>query len=781
MEPQLWVVVAAITLPFLAAAVVPFLHRLLGERVGYVGAVVALASFGLVASQLGRSGTVALAWIPSLGASLRFTVDGWALLFALLASGIGTLIFLYASSYMHGKPNLGRFYGTLLAFMGSILGVAFAADLIVLFVFWELTSVCSFVLIGYDTEDNEARYSARMAMIVTVGGGLCLLAGIALLSVGAGLALGNPTFDLATILANAEEIRTTLAASGLYLPVLALVGIAAAAKSAQVPLHFWLPNAMVAPTPVSAFLHSATMVKVGVYVFGRLRPLLIEIEWTIAVGTLGLLTMLVGAVLAVLATDSKELLAYSTASHLGLMVAGFGFSSHYGPEAGAFHLLNHALFKAALFLVAGIVAHEAGSRNIEKLGGLWRDLPITAGIAGIAALSMAGIPPLNGFYSKELVFKGAWAVAESGGGLLWLFPVIATVASVFTVLYSIRFLSMFFGDRPDLGEVPRPPALLTVSPLVLALLTALVSVQPDPVIDLIVQDAAQATAVAEVHVAAEIPLKLSGPVLMSVVAVVGGAGLYPVIDRLRRPLVAARSRARLLQPTEWYNWTLSGIEDASTRLDPVVHNGMIRTYVTWGLGTACALALGGYAAGAVGVPTAAFSAPVTIVIVLAIAVVAAGAVARTVTHVTGVLTLGILGFMIAIFYILASGPDLALTQLVVETLVLLIFLLVIEQMPAYYSDISLPVAVRDVSLSLLVGATAFISVLVAARGPEDGPTATARYYVDHAVEEGGGTNVVNVVLTDFRAFDTFGETIVIVTAAISVVVLLVMRTRGEIR
>lgn len=415
MEPELWVIVAAVGAPFLAAAVIPLFHRVLGDAVAYVGVAVAATSFGLVASQRGADGTVAFAWVPSLDVAVRFTVDGWALLFAMLASGIGVLIFLYSATYMRGEPDLVRFYAALSAFMGSILGVAFAADIVVLFLFWELTSVCSFVLIGYHSEERSSRYSARMAMLVTVGGGLCLLVGLLLLSVATEAVVGTRTFDLATMLANAEGVRTALSSQGLFTPTVLLFAVAAAAKSAQVPLHFWLPNAMVAPTPVSAFLHSATMVKVGVYALGRLRPIFYGEEWMLTFGTVGLATMFVGAVLAVMATDIKELLAYSTASHLGLMVAGFGFQSHYGPGAGAFHLLNHALFKAALFLVAGIVAYKAGTQRLDELGGLRHDLPVTTVIAVVAALSMAGIPPLNGFYSKELLFEAAWGPRPRAG------------------------------------------------------------------------------------------------------------------------------------------------------------------------------------------------------------------------------------------------------------------------------------------------------------------------------------------------------------------------------
>jgi len=780
MEPQLWAVLAAVGLPFLGAALVPLLYRLLGERVGYAGGLVALGSFALLASQRGAVGTVSLPWIPTLDIALRFTVDGWALLFALLASGIGVLVFTYSTAYMHDEPGQARYYATLLAFMGSILGVALAADLVVLFVFWELTSVCSFVLIGHYTDDVESQYAARVAMVVTVGAGLCLLVGVVVLSIAAGPALGGRTFDLAAMLENPEAMRAALRDSGLYTPALLLIGVAAGAKSAQVPLHFWLPNAMVAPTPVSAFLHSATMVKVGVYVVGRLRPLLLGEEWTLLFATVGLATMTAGAVLAVLATDIKRLLAYSTASHLGLMIAGFGFATHFGAEAGSFHLLNHALFKAALFLVAGIVAHEAGSRDLRELGGLRTTLPITTAIAAVTGLSMAGVPPFNGFYSKELLFEAAYETAHEAGGLAWLYPAAAVLASVFTVVYSLRFLSMFFGDRPDtVGDVHRPPVALIVPPAVLAALAAVVSVAPDLAADAIAQAALDATAVEPTDLHTGLPTTLSPAVAMSALSLGGGAAAYTVDNRLRAAVGRATTFASALEPSSLYWRLVSGTGTASAWLQPRVHDGRVRTYATWSLATAFGLALAGYAAAA-GLPApSGLGVPLAMALVLAVAVGAAATVTVAPSHVAGVLTLSILGFMIAVFYVLASAPDLALTQLVVETLLLLIFLLVLEDLPAFYGEPGRVVAVRDAALSLLVGVTAFVSVLFAARGPDEPLTETANFYVQQAVPGAGGTNVVNVVLVDFRAFDTLGELFVVSIAALSVFVLVTMRNRGE--
>ncbi|PGF14492.1 Na+/H+ antiporter subunit A [Natrinema sp. CBA1119] len=781
MSPDLAIVIAAVALPFAAAAITPLFFRVLGEGTGFAGTFVALASFGLLATQYGQEGTVALEWVPSLDIALRFHVDGWALLFALLACGIGALVFTYSPAYMHGQAGLSRYYAALLAFMGSIVGVALATDLIAIFLFWELTSLCSFVLIGYYTADDSSQYAARMAMLITVGGGLFLLVGLLLLSVVAADLLGpESAFNLAAMLENPEAMQTALREQGLFLPVLGLLAIGAATKSAQVPLHFWLPNAMAAPTPVSAFLHSATMVKVGVYFVGRVRPMLIGPEWFFLFTTLGLTTMTVCAVLAVAATDIKELLAYSTASHLGLMVAAFGFTSVYGAEAGVFHLFNHALFKAALFLVAGIVAHEAGTRKIDMLGGLGRDLPVTAVITTVAALSMAGIPPFNGFFSKELLFEATVEVSHDVGMLGWLYPAVAIFASIFTVLYSLRFLSLFFGDRPDgLGRITSPPVTLLVPPAVLALLAVVVSVDPQLAVDTIVQSGLEATASDPQEMYVGIPTSYSPAVGMSMVTIGGGLVVFPFYGRLHDAIRGVVQQTPPVRANWWYNVVVDGLTDEGRWFAETVHNGLLRTYATWTLTATCTLALVGFVAADAVAPTE-FGLDVTvpIALVLLVAVLGGVAVVRSETHIAGVLTLSILGFMVAIFYILASAPDLALTQLVVETLVLVIFLLVIEEIPKSYA-IGLVRGVRDAVLSLVVGVTAFVTVIVTTSARPDGSTAIARYFTKKAVPEAGGYNVVNVALVDFRGFDTLGELVVIALAAISILTLIAMRTYSD--
>ena len=796
-DPVAAAVFAVVFLPFVAAAATPWVYRVLGERTAYYAAAVALACFGLVASQYGAHGTVSVPWIPSYGVALSFYVDGLSLLIGFLASGVGVLILTYSGGYMHGEPGQAKYYAALLAFMGSMLGVAFAADLIALFVFWELTSLSSFVLIGHYQRTGSSQYAARKSMLITVAGGLFMLVGFLLIHDATNT---FAMFGADGIISNPEQTVEALRSAGLFLPALALLVVGAAAKSAQVPLHIWLPNAMEAPTPVSAFLHSATMVKAGVYLIGRFRPVFVGEEWTLILATLGLLTMTVTAILAVGATDIKELLAYSTASHLGLIVAGFGFASVYGAETGAFHIINHAAFKAALFLVAGIVAHEAGTRQIDRLSGLGEDLPITAGIATIAALGMAGVPPFNGFYSKELLFEAAYYAATHHelaalGSLAWLYPAVAVFGSVFTFLYSIKFVMLFFGEKPKgLHTVHSPPKTMLVPPLLLAVVAGAIGLGGIlgtfgihlSAFDHFVAEVTQSAVPpgAEFHgFSYYIPKEITPALTMSAITIAVGTAAYPFYDRLHDGVNALTSVGPL-RANWYYDGATEGLNDFSDTVSTTVQNGLLRTYATWALASISALALGGYLAAGVGIPGLpgsmnGFQVTLPMLLVLLVAVVGAVAVSIAPSHISGVLTLSILGFMVAVFYVLADAPDLALTQLVVETLALVIFLLVLDRLPAFYGNVRGARMVRDGVLSVVVGATVFVTVLVStAANPE---TTIANYFRDYhvTVEKAGGHNIVNVILVDFRAADTMGEISVIAMAALSVLTLIAMRERGE--
>ncbi|MFB6310746.1 MAG: hydrogen gas-evolving membrane-bound hydrogenase subunit E [Salinirussus sp.] len=795
MDPTPTVVFALLALPFLGAAILPVVYRVLGERTAYVAAAIATACLLLVVSQIGTVGAVTISWIPTLGIELALYLDGLAILIALLASGIGVLVFVYSAGYMHHEPGKARYYPTMLAFMGSMLGVALAADLITLFVFWELTSLTSFLLIGH-YRDDSGRYAARKAMLITVAGGLFLLVGFLLLHSVSEPALGVSTFRLAgetSLLGNAAAVQDALREAGLFLPVVGLIAIGAAAKSAQVPLHVWLPDAMEAPTPVSAFLHSATMVKAGVYLIGRFRPLLESTEWTLLFATIGLLTMVVTAVLAVGARDIKQLLAYSTASHLGLITAGFGFAGVVGAETGAFHIVNHALFKAALFLVAGIVAHETGTRAIAEIGGLWEHLPLTGLVAVVTGLGMAGIPPFNGFYSKELLFEVTYEAAHAAGGLWWIAPIVAVLGSVFTVLYSLRFIAMFFGEYSAPRRPGRPPRSMLVPAGILAALAALVGIGGITGtiglhlggLETFVSRIAMAAGAEHPSFSYYLPTSLKPAVLMSVATIVIGIGAYPSYGRLHRG-VRFLAAIRPTSPERAYDLIIGRL-DRTTIVDRI-QNGRLDTGARLLSLGVVALAIWPMLLALRTLP-AVQPAGVTVAIgaVLLTAVVGAIAVTRAPSHVSGVLTLSILGFMIAIFYILASAPDLALTQLVVETLVLVLFLLVIDQLPAFYGSINRLRGAADAVISVAVGLTVFIAVVLStAAQPDD---ALADFFVRHGgvpaehgpilIDAGGGGNIVNVILVDFRALDTLGEISVIGMAALTILALIAHRNLGE--
>ncbi len=803
---------AALALPFLGAAATPLVHRALGERTAYYAAAVAAVSFALLAGEYGvalaadpAASGVTFEWIPALGVSFTLYLDGLSLLIGFLASGVGVLVFTYSGGYMHGEPGQAKYYATLLAFMGSMLGVALAADLVALFVFWELTSVTSFLLIGHYQRTDSGRYAARKSMLITVSGGLFMLVGFLILAFVSGQSAELArTFTLVgtpdSLIANAEAVRAALESRGLLVPVIALVAVGAATKSAQIPFHIWLPNAMEAPTPVSAFLHSATMVKAGVYLVGRTRPLFLPEaavpDWMLIVATLGLVSMTVTAILAVGATDIKELLAYSTASHLGLIVAGYGLATEYGAETGAFHILNHAVFKATLFMVAGIVAHEAGTRYMPEISGLRKELPITAGITAVAALGMAGVPPFNGFYSKELLFEATYEIAHTQGGLFWLYPAIAVFGSVFTFLYSIRFLMLFFGEKPDELHAHRPPLAMLAPPLLLAGIATYIGLGGiagtfDVGVPVVGEFVAAVTASSALHAPAGftyyVPTELSPYFLMSLLTIALGAAAYPFYDRFHRAVRRARALP-VTSPNWYYDTALSGANGLSAATARVVHNGVFRRYAYTVLAAVCALALGGYVAASASLPAftgIAVSAPLAVVLVTA--VLGAVAVIRAPSHIAGVLTLSILGFMVAIFFVLSDAPDLALTQLVIETLVLVIFLLVLDKLPSWYGDLKRREVAADVLLSGTVGVTVFFTVLLSTGATAPDPiwrdiATLAPVPEEHGLwilEQGGGNNIVNVILVDFRAFDTLGEIAVVAMAALSVLTLVGMRGRGE--
>ena len=465
-----------VLLPFVAALLIAFGSagpRVLHSGLAAVGSALGLAIILAVAGRVigGEVLAVSAPWVPAIGLDFSLMIDPLGLMFAGLILGIGLLVVIFGHFYLARDEATGRFFASLMLFQGAMLGIVLSGNVLLLLVFWEMTSLSSFLLIGFWRDKAEARQGARMALAVTGGGGLVLIAGMVLLGTIAG------SFDLMTILQRGDIVQ----ASPLYPVMLVLVLIGCFTKSAQFPFHFWLPHAMAAPTPVSAYLHSATMVKAGVFLLARLWPVLSGTElYTVIVTSVGLTTMLLGAWVALFKHDLKGILAYSTISQLGLLVMLLGFSLEMAAVAAVLHILNHAAFKAALFMSAGIVDHETGTRDIRRLGGLARVMPITAIVATVAAAAMAGLPPLGGFISKEMMLDETLHIALFG--LPWLVPVVATIAATLSVAYSLRLAGhLFFGKPRDPEPYARahdPGAGMWASPAFLVIIAVLLGLVP---------------------------------------------------------------------------------------------------------------------------------------------------------------------------------------------------------------------------------------------------------------------------------------------------------------
>ncbi|MBU0603041.1 MAG: monovalent cation/H+ antiporter subunit A [Gammaproteobacteria bacterium] len=703
-------------------------------------------------------------WVPSLGLSIGWRLDGLALLFALLITGIGLLIVIYAHFYLGEADPAGKFYTLLMLFMAAMLGVVMSDNIMLLVVFWELTSVSSFLLVGYWGHRADARDGARMALAITGGGGLVMLAGFVLLGQIAG------TYELSELLTRGDVIK----ADPMYPLMLVLVLVGCFTKSAQVPFHFWLPEAMAAPTPVSAYLHSATMVKAGVFLMARLYPALGGTGlFEGIVASFGLATMAFAAWVAIFRHDLKALLAYSTISHLGLITFLIGLNSPLSAVAAVFHVLNHATFKAALFMSAGIIDHETGTRDLRRLGGLLRLMPWTATFAMTAAASMAGIPLFNGFLSKEMFFHEAVEASMFWGAAV---PVVAALGGVFSMAYSVRFVhDVFFNGPPkELPHAhPHDPPLGMLAPVaLLAVLCVVVGVLPALTYGPLVQAAASAmlgTAPPAYHLAIWHGLNL--PLLMSAIAVVAGIGLYVA---LLRPLSLHDYTPRGWSGKATFTCMVERLFAFAGRLTSRIENGSLQRSMA--LMVALTVLLAGapfYMADSLpGAGTRALMpAPPLALALWALLLVSATVLVLTHHRRFQALVLtGVVGLVTALTFVALSAPDLALTQLsveVVSTVILLMGLALLPQRSPLESGALR--RGRDAVLALAAGGgIAGFAWLMLTRNHES----ISWFFLDKALSEGGGTNVVNVILVDFRGYDTFGEITVLGIAAVGVLALL---------
>jgi multicomponent Na+:H+ antiporter subunit A len=701
--------------------------------------------------QLVEDGSVAanIPWAPTLGVDLAFRIDGLGLLFALLISGIGALVMIYANDYLKGDWRLNRFYAWLFIFMASMLGVVLADNLILLFVFWELTSLSSFLLIGFNHEEEASRAAALQALIVTGAGGLAMLVGLVLLGQAAG------SYAISSLPSQSAAIQS----SPLYLSILILILLGAFTKSAQFPFHFWLPNAMQAPTPVSAYLHSATMVKAGIYLLARLNPVLSGTEaWLYLVGGVGAATMLVGGSLAILQTDLKRLLAYSTVSALGMMVLMLGLGTPQAIKTAVVLVLAHALYKGALFLVAGAVDHEVGSRDVSLLGGLRRAMPITTAAAGLAALSMAGLPPALGFISKELFYETG---LEFGAGLVGT----AVLAACFSIFVAAAVgLEPFWGNRrAEFKVAHEAPLALWLGPAILAGLGLIFGLFPGLTGAGLLSLAAGAALNRAVPVKLALWHGLSTAFLLSVATLVAGAGLF-IARRLIR-----RIAARLTWP--WgpdgiYNRAMDGLVWLANWQTHVLQNGYLRVYLGVVIVTTVGLTGFSLVRHPVRIALEPFEARFYEIILAGIIVLAILTATRSRSRLAAVAAVGMVGYGLAVIYLLYGAPDLAMIQFAIETLTVILLVLVIYRFPRFTRLTNPPARLFDILIALAAGALMTSLVLVVSGYPLT--PQLSPFFAQNSWLLAKGRNIVNVILVDFRGLDTLGEITVLSTAAIGV-------------
>lgn len=769
-----------ILLPFLGSAVAAMLPGDARNSEAWLSGMVAIAAFGIAAwlyPSVKDGGVVRrdVEWLPELGLNFTLRADGFAWMFSMLITGIGLLVVIYARYYMSPKDPVPRFFSFLLAFMGAMQGMVISGNLILLAIFWELTSIFSFLLIGYWHHNAAARDGARMALTITGIGGLAMLVGFIII----GHMVGS--YDLDDVLASGDVIRN----HDLYVPALLLILLGALTKSAQFPFHFWLPNAMAAPTPVSAYLHSATMVKAGVFLLARLWPVLSGTdEWFFIVGFTGMTTLMLGAFYAIFQQDLKGLLAYSTISHLGLITTLLSLGSPLAAVAAIFHMMNHATFKASLFMAAGIIDHEAGTRDMRRLSGLFSFLPITATLAMVASAAMAGVPLLNGFLSKEMFF--AETLEQHTGSILdGVTPYAATIAGIFAVTYSVRFIhTVFFGPKPvDLPRVPHePPHWMRLPIELLVLICLIVGIVPSLTIGPYLHTAVVAVlgertpdySLAVWH-------GINTPLIMSVVALIGGVLLYLSLrDYLTRcedgtPILRNLKGQRIFERVlvtiswRWARWMEANL--GTRRLQPQLRLVVFIAFVAglWPLFRA------GFTPQ---IPSLAGIDPVFAIIWAIGIFCAVGAAYQAKYHrLAALILMGGAGIVTCITFVWFSAPDLAVTQLLVEIVTTVLILLGLRWLPKRIEEVdnsAKPLSRmrrhRDFALAVLCGAG--MTMIAYAMMTSPVPDTIADFFLLRAYSEGGGTNVVNVILVDFRGFDTFGEITVLGIVALTVFALL---------
>jgi multicomponent Na+:H+ antiporter subunit A len=762
-------VLIAVLAPFIAAGFAPLLVRSLGDRASLVLALVPAITFAWLLALLDRftpGVRESTPWVSGLDVSLDFALDGLSGLFALLISGIGTLIVIYAGGYLKGHPQLGRFLLFLMMFMGAMLGLVLADNVVTLFVFWELTSLASYLLIGFESERAPARRAALQALLVTGLGGLALLAGLLLLAdVGGAWRLSE--LNLAGAAVQADPF---------YLPIVLLVLLGAFTKSAQWPFHSWLPGAMQAPTPVSAYLHSATMVKAGVYLLARLSPALGGTpEWVWLLTLFGGLTMLMGSLFALLETDFKLLLAWTTVSGLGTLVFLLGPTHEAGAAAAMAFLLVHALYKGALFMVAGAVDHESGTRDITLLSGLRRAMPLTFAAAALACVSMAGLPSGLGFVAKELIGAATLALGDHGATLATV-----TVGNVMLVALAAIVVLVPFTGRPNeaAAHAHEAPWTLLAGPVLLALLGIGFGLAPQLAAEALIVPAA--TAVAGQPVVVEIVLfkGLDAKFLLTLATFAAGAGLFMLWRRSAEAWRARLNPPLSHGPDAGYDRALEGIARFAGWQGRILQPGLLQRYMAASFAVVVIAVAASLTRGELRLALSLDGGRLIEWAVFALTAASALAVALATTRLLAVIALGVVGLGVAMIFMLFGAPDLAITQFSVETLVVVIMALVLIRLPGF--RISGPAGRPGRVAATIAAATGtLVALLLLAVLAEPFDPRLSDWFARTALPEAFGHNVVNVILVDFRALDTLGEIVVVATAALAGLAAIGIGARGR--
>ncbi len=756
-----------IIIGFLASISAAFIYKPFKNYFGWIAASFPLYIFLNFISkyhQIANGGIIKekYNWIPSLGINFTFLLDGLSLSFVLIITLIGVVVFLYAGAYMKDYEHTDRFFVYIGIFMTSMIGLVIADNMITLFVFWELTSISSFLLIGFNHHKESSRKSALQALLVTGSGGLALLAGFILLFLITG------SFEISDLYDKHSEILK----SGFYTAAVILILIGAFTKSAQFPFHFWLPNAMEAPTPVSAYLHSATMVKAGIYLIARLNHALGGTEiWQDSILIFGTITMFIAAVLAVKQTDLKRLLAYSTLSVLGTLTLLIGIGSKLSVKAFFIYLVAHSLYKGTLFLVSGTLDHSTGTRDVTKLGGLKKIMPITMTTAILASSSMMGIIPLVGFIGKETVYSAILEVDYWGNFLIAVAVISNALIVMVTILVGIK---PFFGKLLATPETPHEAHIkMLFGPALLAILGLLMGLFPNVIIGKVLEQSAVSILSEELGIKIKLWHGFNFILLMSFLTLGLGVLFYIIRERYFNVLINIRMLG-ILKPSEWYEFFLNALMTFAKFQTKVWQNGYLRNYIIFILITAISIASFPLIKSVSNLsiifqPNLTFYEAAILFMMLGATFV----VITSDSRLKSIVALGVVGFTMGIVFIIYSAPDLALTTFAIETLTVILFVLVLYKLPRYLQFSNALVKFRDIIISAAVGI--FMSAVVLYVTSLSMQSELKKYFAEKSLPEGKGKNIVNVILVDFRAIDTLGEITVLAIAAIGVYALLKLK------